>query len=235
MPGNTVVHKKIAHVKLLVELCSCQVQLQNKFSRDIIVACASVSHATKASIIRVGFRQNGFFADFGFLAAGFFRGFCRRIFSPHFCGKKCPEKSFRKIPGKISKSYTIKIPDTFLQGVRANNYDFVIHFLENHFVARLQSQLHEVFLCESFTQSFCGPLVSKCSATLASVAAPPPGARQGFRGPNYPRHPTGRSGMGCDRALWRGCSCDTPATHSKLRKEPRRGCSYTLELDRGGV
>ena len=78
-------------------------------------------------------------------------------------------------------------------------------------------------------------LVSKCSATLTSVAAPPPGARQGFRGPNYPRHPTGGSRMGCDRALWRGCSCDTSATHSKLRKEPRWGCSYTLERDRGGV
>ena len=40
--------------------------------------------------------------------------------------------------------------------------------------------------------------------------------------------------MGCDRALWKGCSCDTPAPHSKLRKEPRRGCSYTLARDTGG-
>ena len=32
-------------------------------------------------------------------------------------------------------------------------------------------------------------LVSKCSVTLASVAAPPPGVQQGFGGPNYPRHP----------------------------------------------
>ena len=32
--------------------------------------------------------------------------------------------------------------------------------------------------------------MSKFSATLASVAAPPRGARQGFRGPNYPRHPS---------------------------------------------
>ena len=40
--------------------------------------------------------------------------------------------------------------------------------------------------------------VSKCSATLASVAAPPLGARQGFGGPNYPRHPlqVGLHGMG---------------------------------------
>ena len=64
---------------------------------------------------RAGFWQNGFFADFYFWAAGFFRGFYRRIFSPLFCGKKCPEKSSRKIPSKIT---TTKIPDTFLQRVR---------------------------------------------------------------------------------------------------------------------
>ena len=77
-------------------------------------------------------------------------------------------------------------------------------------------------------------LVSNCSATPTRIAATPPGARQGFGGPTYPRHPTGGSGIGCDRALGGGCSCDTPATPSKLRKEPRRGCSYTLERDRGG-
>ena len=55
-------------------------------------------------------RQNGFFADFYFWAAGFFRGFCRRIFSPHFCGKKCPEKSSRKIPGKILQNLYNKNP-----------------------------------------------------------------------------------------------------------------------------
>ena len=38
---------------------------------------------------------------FYFRAAGFFRRFCRRIYSPHFCGKKCPKRSSRKIPGKI--------------------------------------------------------------------------------------------------------------------------------------
>ena len=35
-------------------------------------------------------------------------------------------------------------------------------------------------------------------------------------------------------ALWRVCSCGAPATHSKLWKEPRRGCSYTLERDGWG-
>ena len=39
-----------------------------------------------------------------------FRGFRRRIFSPHFCGKKCPEKSSRKIPGKILQSLYNKNP-----------------------------------------------------------------------------------------------------------------------------
>ena len=77
-------------------------------------------------------------------------------------------------------------------------------------------------------------LSSKCSATLSRIAAIPPGARQGFGGRNYPRYPTGGAGLGCDRALWwRGCSCDTPAAPSKLQKEPRQGCSYTLERDKG--
>ena len=48
--------------------------------------------------------------------------------------------------------------------------------------------------------------------------------------PPFPRakiSATGGSGMGCDRTLWGVCSCDAPAIHSKLRKEPRRGCSYS--------
>ena len=32
-----------------------------------------------------------------------------------------------------------------------------------------------------------------------------------------------------------GCSCNTPATHSELQNEPRQGCSYTVERDRGVV
>ena len=60
--------------------------------------------------VRVGFWQNRFLADFYFWAAGFLRGFCRRIFSPHFCGKKCPEKSSRKIPGKILQNLHNKNP-----------------------------------------------------------------------------------------------------------------------------
>ena len=58
-----------------------------------------------------GFWQNGFFADFYFWAVGFSHGFCRRIFSPHFfCVKKCPEKSSRKIPGKIRQNLHNKNP-----------------------------------------------------------------------------------------------------------------------------
>ena len=30
-----------------------------------------------------------------------------------------------------------------------------------------------------------------------------------------------------------GWSCDTPANYRDLRKEPRRGCSCTVERDRG--
>ena len=50
----------------------------------------------------------------------------------------------------------------------------------------------------------------------------------------HPRHPLRWQRERCDRGLWGGCSCDTPATHSELRNEPRQGCSYTVERDRGG-
>ena len=39
---------------------------------------------------------------------------------------------------------------------------------------------------------------------------------------------------GATGAFGGGCSCDTPATHSELRNELRRGCSYTVDRDRGG-
>ena len=77
-------------------------------------------------------------------------------------------------------------------------------------------------------------LVGNCSATRCSVAAPRPGARQGFGGPMHPRHPLRWQGERCDRGLLGGCSCDTPATHSEQRNEPRQGCSYAVERDRGG-
>ena len=78
--------------------------------------------------------------------------------------------------------------------------------------------------------------MSKCNATLASIAAPP----RGVQGPNYPRHhwqvavphphlPRARrsategSRMGCDGVWGKGCSCDTRVTHSKLQKEAATG------------
>ena len=60
---------------------------------------------TFAPHVRAGFRQNGFFCGFLFLSRRIFCGFSRRIFSPHFCGKKCPGKS----AGKSSKINTTKI------------------------------------------------------------------------------------------------------------------------------
>ena len=78
-------------------------------------------------------------------------------------------------------------------------------------------------------------LASKCSATLASVAAPPPGARRGFRGPNYPRHPTGGSGGWGATGPFEGCVAATLLRHTRnCGKKPRRGCSYTLECEGGG-
>ena len=58
--------------------------------------------STERSFVRVGSWQNGFFADFYFLAAGvFFADFVAGFFLHIFVGKKCPEKSSSKIPDKI--------------------------------------------------------------------------------------------------------------------------------------
>ena len=65
------------------------------------------------------FGQNGCFADFCFWAAGFFRGFCLQILSPHFCGKNTQKNPPGKSPAKSSEICTTKIPDTFLQRSRA--------------------------------------------------------------------------------------------------------------------
>ena len=58
------------------------------------------------------FEPPDFFADF---LAGFFRGFSRRICSPQFCGKKCPEKSSRKPRENPPKFIQQKSCNTFLQ------------------------------------------------------------------------------------------------------------------------
>ena len=92
----TVVGTPSREAAMLRNAASCKIQERKK----------------NTQIVRVGFGQNGFFADFYFWATGFFRGFCRRIFSPHFCGKKWPEKSSRKIPGKILQNLYNKNPPT---------------------------------------------------------------------------------------------------------------------------
>ena len=56
------------------------------------------------------FGRTDFSRIFIFGPRGFFRGFSRRIFSPQFCGEKCPEKSSRKIPGKILQNLYNKNP-----------------------------------------------------------------------------------------------------------------------------
>ena len=91
------------------------------FSRDSREFTDSTTPSITTPYFRVGFWQNGFFADVYFWAAGFFGGFCRRIFSPHFCEKKCPEKSSRKIPGKILQKFIQqKSPTHFCRGAGAN-------------------------------------------------------------------------------------------------------------------
>ena len=52
-------------------------------------------------IFRVGFWQDGFFRGFLFSSRRIFSRICRRIIPRSLWEKKCPEKSFGKIPSKI--------------------------------------------------------------------------------------------------------------------------------------
>ena len=55
-----------------------------------------------------------------------------------------------------------------------------------------------------------------------------------LEGPCTRDTPRGGRERGATGASGGGCSCDTPATRSELRNEPRQGCSYTVERDGGG-
>ena len=58
--------------------------------------------------------------EFEFLSRGIFSRIVSLDFSPHFCGKECPETSSRKIPGKILKHCYNKNPRHFSShGARA--------------------------------------------------------------------------------------------------------------------
>ena len=73
-----------------------------------------------APFVRAGSWQNGFFADFFFELPDFFADFLAGFFLLIFVGKSAQKNPPRKSPGKSSKIYITKIPDTFLQRGRAN-------------------------------------------------------------------------------------------------------------------
>ena len=69
---------------------------------------------TKDSFLGSVFGRTDFSRIFIFEPPDFVcRGFCRQISSPHFCGKKCPEKSSKKIPDKILQILYNKNPQQF--------------------------------------------------------------------------------------------------------------------------
>ena len=101
--------------------------------------------------------------------------------------------------------------------VPSNTCAEVLQLLENQEKNRDPHQLVRKRLTMWFHGSAnCGfqivLLVAKCSATRRSVAAPPPGARQGFGGPVHLRHPSQASGMGYNRTLLGGVAA-TPLLH----------------------
>ena len=96
---------------------------------------------------------------------------------------------------------------------------------------RFLKQILFVFYARHFS------LVSKCSATPARIAATPPLELDRVSEVQTTRDTQhGDRGWGATGPFEAGgCSCDSPSTPSKLREEPRRACSYTLERDRGVV
>ena len=84
--------------------------------------CSKMVRFLVALDVRAGFRQNGFFADFYFWAAGFFRGFSRRIFLLIFVGKSA-QKILQENPRENPpKSIQQKSSNTFLQIAQGNRW-----------------------------------------------------------------------------------------------------------------
>ena len=132
--------------------------------------------------------------------------------------------------GIAEHSYTVKCGNRLRVGVRAKNAG-VSGFACPTRLHSTQNQEWMTVKSEVKVQTLRTILMSKCSWA-------PSGVRQGFGGPNYPRHPSQvavlhppKSQDKCYRGVrdgvrqspLGGCSCDTPATHSKLQKEPQRG------------
>ena len=66
----------------------------------------------RCTIVRVGFWQNRFFADFYFWAAGFFADFVAGFLLLIFVGKSAQKNPPGKSPAKSSNISTTKIPDS---------------------------------------------------------------------------------------------------------------------------
>ena len=89
----------------------------------------------------------------------FFFGFSRRSFSPHFCGKKWPEKSSRKIPGKILQNLYNKNPRHISAERPGQNtlQDFGGNSLRCEYMPRLYSHPRDHrsnYLCIGFVRGF---------------------------------------------------------------------------------
>ena len=75
-------------------------------------------------ILRAGFWQNGFLAEFIIGLPHFFANFVAGFFLLFFVGDSAQKNPPGKSPANSSRTYTTKIPDTFLQRGRANNSGF---------------------------------------------------------------------------------------------------------------
>ena len=85
---------------------------RNLHMQDRIVEDAILREYMRACILGPAFGTTDFLRIFLFEPPDFFRGFSRRFFSPHFCGKSAQKNSLGKSPGKSSQNLYIKNPPT---------------------------------------------------------------------------------------------------------------------------
>ena len=127
--------KKLNLAQNLQSRSKCLIALE-KFNLDVSISPpknrAAVGGALENFILarnlRDGFWQNGFFADFYFWAAGFFRGFCRRVFFFLIFVGKVPRKILQENPRQNPpKLIQQKSPTTFCRGAgRSKSRVFLI-------------------------------------------------------------------------------------------------------------
>ena len=113
------------------------------------------------------------------------------MFSPNFCGERCPEKSSREIPAKSSKICTTKILDTLLQRGWANTFE--LHYQSKEEQQQISPETSRHFSMVTSKHGFMQKFHSNSASLVIFFPLQKP------LSPTPPRpHPTPRNGPETD-------------------------------------